>query len=98
MKDYIQEDKFIKAQKRVDKIKGFYSHLIVYLAVNFALGFVVIKNVSFNELELPMFSTAFFWGIGLAFHAYGVFGKHLLFSKEWEARKLKEIMDKDTFE
>jgi len=42
-----------------------------------------------------MLSTAFFWGIGLAFHAYGVFGKHLLFSKDWEERKIKEFMEKD---
>ncbi|MCK5638887.1 MAG: 2TM domain-containing protein, partial [Flavobacteriaceae bacterium] len=41
------------------------------------------------------FTTAFFWGIGLMFHAYGVFGKNLLFSKDWEERKIKEIIEKD---
>jgi hypothetical protein len=41
------------------------------------------------------YSTVFFWGIGLFFHWFGVFGKNLLFSKSWEERKIKEYMDKE---
>jgi hypothetical protein len=35
------------------------------------------------------------WGIGMVFHAYGVFGKNILFGADWE-RKIKELMDKDS--
>jgi hypothetical protein len=37
----------------------------------------------------------FGWGIGVGFHALGVFGPNLLFGKDWEDRKIKELMDKD---
>jgi hypothetical protein len=51
-----------------------------------------------NMFEYGHFATPFFWGIGLAFHWFGVFGKNIVFSKEWEDRKMKEFMDKDKFD
>jgi hypothetical protein len=45
-----------------------------------------------------MFAVWFFWGIGLAAHWLGVFGKNIVFSKAWEERKIKEFMDKDKFD
>jgi len=46
-------------------------------------------------LNLENYSTAFFWGIGLFFHWFGVFGRNFLFTKQWEERKIKEFMDKN---
>jgi hypothetical protein len=31
------------------------------------------------------------WGIGIIFHAFGVFG----YGKSWEERKIQEIMDRE---
>ena len=95
MKNISEQDRYIEAKKRVEKIKGFYWHLFWYLVVNIFIIFNIFRNLELGEFHFPMLSTAFFWGIGLAFHAYGVFGKHLLFSKDREERKIKEFMEKD---
>lgn len=58
-----------------------------------------LNTKGFKEplFEIDNFYTIFFWGIGLVFHAWGVFGKGLLFSKDWEARKIKEFMKEDQY-
>jgi hypothetical protein len=95
MKDYTEQDKYLQAKKRVQKIKGFYAHLFWYVVVNAFIAFFILKNSDLENLTIWSFSTAIFWGIGLAFHAYGVFGKQFLFSKDWEERKIKEFMEED---
>lgn len=97
MNKFEKEDKYIEAQKRLKELKGFYHHLLWYLLVNFIIVIMVYVNVDDkNEFwNFKTFYTAFFWGIGLGFHAIGVFGKSVFFSKEWEKRKIKEFMDND---
>jgi hypothetical protein len=95
-KDFAREDKYIRAKKRVKEISGFYWHLFFYLLIN--IGLLVFSNNIFREGELfewQNYSTAFFWGIGLFLHWFGVFGKNLLFSKDWEERKIKEFMERE---
>lgn len=96
-KDFSEEDRYLKAERRVNKIKGFYWHLFWYLAVNVFILFKINKDLDPGEdfFQLEHFSTLFFWGIGLGFHWIGVFGRNLVFSKDWEERKIKEFMDKD---
>ena len=40
-KDYIKEQQYLKAKKRVKDIKGFYSHLSVYVIINI---FIIYYN------------------------------------------------------
>lgn len=94
----LEGQKYIRAKKRVKAIKGFYGHLVAYLAVNaFILISSALSNGSGWEVfwEWQSYSTAFFWGIGLVFHAFNVFGMSFLLGKDWEEKKIKEIMDKD---
>jgi hypothetical protein len=90
--------KYEQARERVKKLKGFYIHLVIFVVIN---SFILINAyiaTMYNEdsfWQLRTFFTLIFWGIGLAFHAFGVFGTRLVFSKEWEERKLKEFMDKE---
>ena len=93
---YTQKDRYLKAKKRLKAITGFYWHLFFYLLINIALLFFGNSDFKNNGfLNWQNYSTAFFWGIGLFFHWFGVFGKNLLFSKRWEERKIKEIMEKE---
>lgn len=93
---YMKEEAYLRAQKRVKKVKGFYVHLIVYLLVNiFLIGTIGFFSGYNNIWVFGNFLTPFFWGIGLVFHAIGVFGPNLVFGKEWEDRKIKEYMDKE---
>ncbi len=93
--------KYLKAKKRVEDIKGFYGHLAVYIAVNTFISVTkVINNMEEGDSlvnELTDFSTYavwLFWGIGVAMHAFRVFGTNFLMGKDWEDKKIKEIMDK----
>ena len=90
-------NEYITAQNRLKKLKGFYSHLFFYVVINVVLITISFNNRPFtfdNFFNLQTFATPFFWGIGLFFHALGVFGKNIFFGKEWEARKIQEYMNK----
>jgi len=83
------DEKYEKAKKRVEEIKGFYSHLIVYLCVNVAL---LIINLVTSSGTLWFYWPLLGWGIGLFFHGMGVFVFSKFPGKRWEERKIKEVM------
>lgn len=59
-----QEDiKYIEARKRVKKLKGFYTHLTIYILVNLLIVFINIQNLLPGEsyFKLENFNTFFFW-------------------------------------
>lgn len=91
------EQRYARAQKRVKAISGFYKHLAAYILVNLFLISMQYFNLDPGEkfLKFSTFSTAFFWGIGLAFHAAGVFGKNIFLGQDWEEKKINELMEKD---
>jgi len=43
---FIKEQKYIKAKKRVKKIKGFYTHFAVYIVVNIFLSGIIIFGLT----------------------------------------------------
>jgi len=96
-KNYKKNISYQAAQKRVKDIKGFYIHLVVYLFINAALFIVSTQDEGFGNgiSRLSNYSTLFFWGIGLFAHWASVFGPSFLFGKEWEERKIKELMNRD---
>ncbi len=103
--NYSEQERYLRAQKRVKDIKGFYWHLFWYLVVNIFLTFggtiahfVRTGELDFGNWHFGMFAVWFFWGIGLAAHWLNVFGKNIVFSRDWEERKIKEYMDKDKFD
>ncbi|WP_298781609.1 2TM domain-containing protein [uncultured Polaribacter sp.] len=102
--NYINEQKYLRAKKRVKAIKGFYGHLISYVLVNIFISAIIIfgitreENVSILDAlsNFGVYSTWFFWGIGMFFHWLGVFGfSSLGFTKNWEDKKIKELMEQD---
>ena len=66
-----------QARKRIKELKAFYAHLASYIVVHI---FLVALNL------FVLFSIGG-WGIGLAMHAFNVFGT----SAGWEARKMQEL-------
>jgi len=91
------EIKYQEALKRVQKIKGFYSHLIIYVVVNIMIIIVNIQDLEPGEsyFKYENFFTAFFWGIGLVAHAFSVFVPQWFLGNNWEERKIREIMEKE---
>ncbi|WP_028121785.1 2TM domain-containing protein [Epilithonimonas tenax] len=84
--------RYLNAQKRVREIRGFYAHLIAYVAVNVV---VIIFNILYHELgymriKVNQFYSLIIWGILIMIHAGFVF-----LGKEWEERKIRKLMDKE---
>lgn len=94
-KDWQKDDAYYRAKKKLDKLKGFYQHLTAYVVINLFLIFLIGFKSGGEFFSFGTFSTAFFWGIGLAFHALSVFLPRFVFTKNWEDRKIKEFMDRD---
>ncbi len=92
-----QEIKYQQAVKRVKKIKGFYSHLLVYVVINIMILFLNSRNLEANEnfWRWQTFNTLFFWGIGLVAHGLSVFMPGMIMGKSWEERKINELMEKE---
>ena len=90
-------EKYQYAENQVKKLKGFYTHLAIYVVINIILLVLVSKNLDRGQSfwSFETFSTAIFWGIGIIAHATSVFGKNLIFNKDWENKKIQEFMDKD---
>ena len=93
-----QDDiRYLEAKKRVKKLKGFYSHLTIYVLVNLLIVFINIQDLKPGEsyFQYKNFITLFFWGIGLAVHGLSVFVPQFVLGKDWEERKIRELMDKE---
>lgn len=93
-KDQIQYE---EAVKKVKKLKGFYTHALVYVVINIMVIIANVQNYEPGEsfFQFKTFMTAFFWGIGLLAHAMGTFIPYFILGKDWEERKIKELMEKE---
>tara|TARA_R110002073_G_scaffold8207_1_gene45665 strand:- start:103617 stop:103970 length:354 start_codon:yes stop_codon:yes gene_type:complete len=101
--NYTKEQQYLKAKKRVKDIKGFYSHLAVYIVINICISSIILYGLTHDDDydfsgaigHIGVYSTWFFWGIGLFFHWLGVFGFKNFFGKNWEDKKIKEMMNQE---
>lgn len=89
---FISEKKYKLAKKQVEKIKGFYIHLAIYLLFIPVLIYLnFISQAGFPWALFPILG----WGFGLMGHASETFNYSPFFGKNWEERKIRELMDKD---
>ncbi|MFH1950375.1 MAG: 2TM domain-containing protein [Pseudomonadota bacterium] len=90
----MNDEKYEEAKRRVKELKDFYTNLLTYVGVNVLL---IIINLITSPGSLWFYWVTIFWGIGIVLHASKVFivkGKFL--GKEWEDKKIKEIMEKES--
>jgi hypothetical protein len=90
--NYQEEERYFKAKKRVEEIKGFYGNLTAYILVNTAL---LAINLLTSAKHLWFYWPLIGWGIGVAIHGMKVFNYLPLLGKDWEEQKIKEFMDKE---
>lgn len=88
--NYAQEE-YLYARKKVESIRGFYGNLIAYIIVNLGL---LILNLITTPNHIWFFWPMLGWGIGVAIHAAKVFEVIPFFGKNWEERKIQEIINK----
>ena len=81
-----------RARRRLVSEKGFYVHLVTYVLV--ITGLFII-----NALTGPgrwwFVWPAIGWGIGIAVHALSAFGLIGLLGRDWEERRLKELIEEE---
>jgi len=89
----MEDWKYDIARRRVKKVKGFYMHFTSWLL--FSLFFVFMSlsagRPSFRAI-FPLFPVVA-WGVGVLFHAIGVFGIPG-FGMDWEDRMIEREMDR----
>ena len=102
MKNFNQNDAYSRAKHKVDRIKEFYKHLGAYIIINsLILGVKIIRNFNFGDsfseiwVGVDFYGIWLFWGIGLAFHAFSVFGVDYFLGKNWEEEKINQFMEED---
>ncbi|OAB78869.1 2TM domain-containing protein [Cochleicola gelatinilyticus] len=89
---YISNKKYATAKERVEKLKGFYIHLTIYLLfVPVFIWLNYISRAGFPWAAFPILG----WGFGVLGHASDTFNYNPFFGKNWEQRKIKELMNKD---
>ncbi len=89
--NYIEDKRYQRAKDRVEALKGFYGNLTSYVIVIPILVFVNYRTTDFPWAIFP----ALGWGFGLVAHGMEAYGYNPLLGKNWEERKIKELMDKD---
>ena len=88
----MNDEKYEEAKKRVKELKEFYRNFITYIFFNIIL---IVINLLTSPESLWFYWVTIFWGIGIVLHAANIFilkGRFL--GKEWEEKKIKEIMKK----
>jgi hypothetical protein len=90
--NYNEEDKYYLAKKKVEELKGFYGNLLSYIIVNLVLIFI---NLYTSPNYLWFFWPLLWWGIGVVFHGFKVFTVLPVLGKDWEEKKIREIMERE---
>ncbi len=85
-----EEENYLRAQKKVAKMKKFYQHLTSWIFTS------IFLFVLFFFLRMPIWITFVVvagWGIGIASEAIEVFGFPGV-DRDWEERKIREEMER----
>ena len=77
----------------VRDIKGFYTHLIIYIAV---VGGLFALNITRSPNHLWAIWPAIGWGIGVLFHALNVYEVFNVFGVDWEKRQIKKRLNRNS--
>ena len=90
--DNLENSKYVNAVERVEKLKEFYQNLASYCII---IPFLIFINLRFSPQFYWFWFPAFGWGIGLFFHFLEVNNYNIFLGRNWEERKIKELMDKE---
>jgi hypothetical protein len=106
-KQLTEMENYIKARKRIDRIKDYYAHLILFvlgsalllLLKGNLLGWVESKGIRDAEIlkwvEWNIIFVPILWGLVLLVAAFFVFRGKSSFLKRWEERQMRKFMEED---
>ncbi|MCO6148585.1 2TM domain-containing protein [Flavobacterium sp. NRK1] len=95
--DFRKQLKIMLAYKRVEQLKNFYVHLAAYCTVNISLLIYWYFESFMPETfwRTTFFITTVISGFIVLAHSIIVFGTKHVFSKNWEEKKFKKLIDKE---
>lgn len=91
--EFIADKRYQRAKKKVDDLKGFYIHFVIYCLMVPVFIYLNFISTGFPWALFPILS----WGWGVISHAAETFGWNPIFNKKWESRKIEELMDDEDF-
>lgn len=87
-----EQERYGRAKHRVELLRGFYGHALVYVLVNTGLA---AYNVAISPDRLWFIATLAGWGIGLVAHGAYVMASGRFLGAAWAERKIQDEMDRD---
>ncbi|KAF2516846.1 2TM domain-containing protein [Flavobacterium salilacus subsp. salilacus] len=93
-KNHNNPEAYIQAEKKVTAIKGFYFNLLIYIITN---SILIYFNLVYNSHFHWVWYSVLLWGIGMLLYGIVVFGYIPFMNRNWEERKLRELIEKENF-
>jgi uncharacterized membrane protein YqjE len=97
-----QKDVRFRAKQKVDKLRGFYTHVAAYVFVSLVILVIwVIRDHVDNGIfrsitnETVLLFIWIGWGIGLLIHIVAILVLPLIFGKDWKERKIRQVMEEE---
>ena len=87
-----EQERYARAKERVELVRGFYGHALVFVLVNLGLA---AYNVALSPDRLWFIYTVAGWGIGLVAHGAYVMGSGRFLGAEWQERKIRDEMERE---
>ncbi len=94
--NYQEQELRAMAEKKVQKLKRFYIHLVIYSIV---VGIYVLNNVfnvpiHFMPVGILNWFVITIWSIIIAIDAVQILATTVIVGKKWEERQIKKMMEK----
>ena len=86
------QERYERAKGRVEILRGFYVHAIVFVIVNLGLA---AYNLAMNPDRIWFIYVLGGWGIGLIAHGAYALGSGRFLGEAWQERKIREEMDRE---
>ncbi len=80
-----------RARRRVQAMRGFYVHALVYVCVNAGLITIDLLTGPPWWVYWPLFG----WGVGLLAHGLSVFAGSRFLGADWEERRIAELVERE---
>jgi len=82
---------YLRAREQVKAIKEFYVNIFLYCIIIPILIWINYQTTDFPWVVFP----ALGWGFGLVVTGMAAYGINPLWGKEWERRKIQELLNEE---
>ena len=86
------QERYERAKERIEVLRGFYVHAIVFAIVNLGL---VAYNLATSPDDTWFIYVLGGWGIGLVAHGAYALGSGRFLGEAWQERKIREEMERE---